>query len=307
MDGPQRAESTDRTGEVVIVRYGELALKSKPVRKDMVQRLVRTIRERMALRGIECFINSDYGRVYVYTDHADKALEVLSRVFGIVTCSRCTETSSELDNLLESVVAHAKHWLGEGMSFAVRARRVGDHDYTSQELARELGSAVLSAIPGIRVDLEEPDVEINVEVRHGWAYIFRDFVKGPGGLPMGSQGMVLALVRNEGDALAAWMMMKRGCRVELASDGGERIVEKLREWDPTVRVHTIDGFESFLDLCGEVKAEGIVLGWDLEEIIEKKLKRDVPIFYPLVGLDTAEKKRLAGSVLGLEEHTDEET
>jgi len=122
------------------------------------------------------------------------------------------------------------------MSFAIRARRSGTHPYTSQDLGREAGSAVWTAVPGLRVDLTNPEREIFIEVRENKAYIFHETLSGPGGLPLGTQGRAVGLVESELDLVSAWLLMRRGARTTLAVIGDEAIVEPLRRWDVHLKV-----------------------------------------------------------------------
>src|SRR3989304_6192118 len=79
-------------------------------------------------------------------------------------------------------------------------RRSGTPPYTSQDIARLVGRRIQDVEPGARVDLDDPDVEIHIEVRENRSYLFTAISGGPGGLPMGSQGRVLAVVDSEAGA-----------------------------------------------------------------------------------------------------------
>ncbi|MCK5548441.1 MAG: hypothetical protein KAI64_05465, partial [Thermoplasmata archaeon] len=170
--------------------------------------------------------------------------------------------------------------------------------YSSQSVAEEIGSAILSSRKGLKVDLDEPDVEVYVEVREDKAYVFKDAVRGPGGLPLGSQGLVVAFVEEESDIAAAWLMMKRGCKVHLAHAHQNGFLDKMKIWDPKIKFFKCEDIDGLLSLCDETGAEGIALGWDAEKALKTKLKHDVPVFYPLVGLKAEEKERLVGFILG---------
>src|SRR3990172_11446756 len=116
------------------------------------------------------------------------------------------------------------------MTFAIRPRRSGEHPYTSQDLARVLGQAVRDAIPRVSVDLGAPDRTIHVEVRGPPAYRFHEIADGPGGLPIGSQGEVLAAAEAETGVVATWLVMRRGGRPRVA--GREPLVGALRGRGP---------------------------------------------------------------------------
>lgn len=293
---------TGNKGKVILIRYGEIALKGKYVRRMLVRALIDNIKTHFSTHNLECFITSDYGRVYLYCDDFSSAMKILRRVFGIVSFSVCTETSSGLSQILEETKRLSKEWLGEGMKFAVRTRRVGTHPYTSQSLAKEIGSEILSTGEKLRVDLDNPDFEVWVEVRHDKTYIFRDSVSGPGGLPMGTQGIVLAFFEEEDDIMAAWLMMRRGCKVHVAYTNENSGFETLKILDPKISFYKCKDLNELLKLCDELNAEGIALGWDVDKALKTKLKYNVPIFYPLIGLGDTEKEELMKTILGSYEH-----
>ncbi len=295
------------SGQVFLIRYGEIALKSKYVRRMLVRALISNIKTHFANKNLECFITSDYGRIYLYSDDHTTAVEILRRVFGIVSFSLCEETSSELSQILEDSKKLVKTWIKEGMTFAVRARRVGTHPYSSQSLAGEIGAAILDEVPGLSVDLDNPDAEILVEVRHDKAYLYKDSEPGLGGFPLGTQGTVIGFVEKDPDILATWLMMKRGCKVHVARATEDSGFDVLRKLDPGIRFHECKDLDALLGLSRDLDVEGIVLGWDLEKTLRYKLKSDIPIFYPLVGLSEREKERLMKHIQDLKEHTDDKT
>src|SRR2546430_6108243 len=216
---------------VLLVRFGELALKSRFVRRQLRHRLVANIQDLFAAEGVECITEADEARVYVHVDDVAKAHAILGRVFGVVSISPATEAHADLDSLRKVVLSEASRALSPGQSFALRPRRVGTHPFTSQDLARELGEAVRQAHPDVRVNLTQPDVEIHVEVRHNRAFVFREIWAGPGGLPLGSQGRALAVGRDEAGLVCGWRGMKRRWRVAVARAGGERIRETAPKLD----------------------------------------------------------------------------
>lgn len=220
--------------ETILVRYGELALKSERVRRRFEQRLVENIKA--ALKGIDHELKGERGRIFVETPSAAAAIERLVRVPGVVSVSPAVKTRATLEEVTSTAVDVAKRVLKPGMSFAVRTRRAGEHEFRSGDVNAAVGSAILKAIPGVRVDLSAPDEEISIEVREKSAYVFTEVLQGPGGLPLGTQGTVVALLSGGIDSpVAAWLMMKRGCRVILVhldarpySDAGARAMAAAR-------------------------------------------------------------------------------
>src|SRR3989454_3474221 len=195
---------------VLLVRFGELALKSPYVRRQLRDRLVGNIQDLFAAEGIECLTRVRQGRCLVDVEPAPAASLGLRRVFGIVSFSPARETSSDPKDIAAIAVESAKRGLPDGGSFAIRARRSGTHPYTSQDLAKLLGRLIQDALPKATVNLDAPQLEVHVEVRENRAFVFTEVIEGPGGLPMGSQGRGLALVDSEAGVGAAWLPMERG-------------------------------------------------------------------------------------------------
>ena len=85
---------------------------------------------------------------------------------------------------------------------------------TARKTGTLIGSAVYDHIPGLEVDLDTPDYELFVEVRDFGGLVYNTRIAGPGGLPWGTQGRVLALLSSGIDSpVASWLMMKRGCGI----------------------------------------------------------------------------------------------
>ncbi len=154
------------------------------------------------------------------------------------------------------------------------------------DVGREVGSAVFLANEdrNVRVDLTDPDVIFYVEVRENRAYIFDSYMPGPGGLPMGSQGKVLAVVNSDRDALAAWLIMKRGCKAFILTDDPEGPARSLDRWDPRL---TMEIGGSIKEVLHHRRAMALVLGSEMDDI-DPVNGLEVPIFYPLVGLSPEE-------------------
>jgi thiamine biosynthesis protein ThiI len=197
-----------------MLRYGEVFLKSDPVRREFIKTLVRNCREALRSEGLSPEERVTRGRIFFFGEPTAKVADVLSRVFGVVDVADCIVTPPDPEAVTEAAVARARESAGPGTTFAVRARREGDFGLTSQDLAARVGSAVLAACPGTTVDLNDPDYELHIELRHYGGVVYDRRIPAPGGLPLGTQGRVLALLSPGIDSpVAAWLMMKRGCEI----------------------------------------------------------------------------------------------
>jgi len=287
-----------RAMALYLIRYGELGLKSPGVRRIFERALRRNITSRYADARIECRIESDWGRIFLWSDDVVFTETLLSRTFGIVSFSRAEETDSSPESICNMAVGVAAPLFKEGMGFAVRARRKGQHPYTSMELARDTGSAIWLANEdkNPRVDLTNPELEIFVEVRQNRAFVYTEKVQGPRGMPLGTQGRVIGIVEKPLDIVACWLMMKRGCRV-IAATSNPELVEPLRSWAPELKIMQLK--PDLERLAKSQHAKGIVLGWDIAQYDAKHGEVDglgVPVFYPLIGMAGADIEGLNVSI-----------
>ncbi len=281
---------------VLLIRYGELALKSPPVRREFETALRRNLLAQFLAAGVACRVRSDRGHLYAEVDHPEAAARVACRVFGVTSVSPAEEIPTDRAGIRERLLGMAKELLGPGQSFAIRARRTGRHDFTSQELAAELGAAVLERWPelGLRVDLDDPDRELSVEVRGPRTYLYVERRAGPGGLPLGVAGPVVALVDGPRGGLGAYLMMKRGCRCALVAAGasGAPMAEVLARFDPAVlrRSAEPEAADSTLEaVAGDARAEAVVLPIAVDEFPSARARwGDRPVFSPTVGLSEEE-------------------
>lgn len=280
---------------VLLVRFGEIALKSRYVRRQLRNRLVGNIQDMFAAEGTECVTEADEARIYVHADDLGRARSILTRVFGVVSVSPAAEGHGDQESLTSLALQEAKSaGLGPGVTFAVRARRVGSHPFTSTDLARAIGSAIRDAHPGVTVNLGAPQVEIHVEVRENRGFVFREFWPGPGGLPLGSQGRALALVDGPTGMVAAWMAMKRGCRVTVAAPSGLSEVDALRRWEPGLKALDWPAEGPLEDLVRIARAGAVFLGTRGQDFGRAKRPTvSVPVFEPVIGLEDREIAALA--------------
>lgn len=225
-----------------LLRYGEIGIKSPSVRRRFEDQLEANLREAFAVRGASAIIDRTWGRFFVETPDPEAAREVLSRAFGLVHASPVTPTEADLD-AIEAVVREAAFDAVEpGDTFAIRARRTGDHPFSSMDVAERGGDVVLDEVPEAEVDLDDPDVEVHVEVRNARAYVFTEFIQAPGGLPRGSQGEVVVPFEGPRSPAAAWLVMRRGARVHgIVPEGCRAIVETLEAWAPGMPYTVVEG------------------------------------------------------------------
>lgn len=215
---------------LIIVRYGEIGLKSPKVRSRFERKLVKNIKA-----TFDCEVERNQGRIYVYPKDLNVALNKLNKVFGIVSYSPAAVTYTDVEDIDSTLEKYVDNLVDMGIltdktTFAIKCRRVGNHSFTSQEMAGHCGAVVVRKVR-CPVDLTNPQVTIFVEVREGETFIFHEKIQGTGGLPLGTQGKVISLLSSGIDSpVATYLMMKRGCEViALHFDGAPYTKSKSRE------------------------------------------------------------------------------
>lgn len=286
---------------IFLVRYGETGLKGPPVRRRFEQVLSENIVRAHALAKVSCLVERERGRLFVTSGDTDVSSVILSRTFGVVSHSLADECSSDPEEISRLAVSKLSARMKNGSSFAVRARRSGVHSFNSMQLAALMGERILDAFKdrNIHVDLQRPEIEIFAEVRNNKAYVFNDAVQGPGGLPLRTQGKVVAVIEDEKSLLAAWLIMRRGSSAVLlnVSNLEEGKIEALKPWNPWWS-GSLKGI-SPADALSLKRCSGLVMGWDLEEFLAgTKPELEVPVFYPLIGLTRSEIEARMKSIFG---------
>ena len=240
-----------------IVRCGEVALKgmNKPYFERVLLERVRKSLE--VYDDVEA--NWIDGLMFVRVPADIDEDEVISRcvrVFGVASVSPAVEVPKDINEIGRK----AGEFMNEIIkaedikTFKVRAKRADKNfPIESPEIARQVGGMVLKASKVLGVDVHRPDCTLNIDVRKEAAYIYRDKVKGFGGLPLGTNGKGMILMSGGIDSpVAAFMMAKRGMSIEAvhfhsypytsqrAQEKVEDLVKVLAGYMGTVRMHVIN-------------------------------------------------------------------
>lgn len=197
--------------QLVIIRYGEISLKSRYVRKKFENILIKNIKKALKKNCIDCKIEKERGRIFLLTDQGNSSLSILKRIFGIISFSMCIKTKSNIEDISKDAIVYAKNNLKKDMSFAVRTNRTGKHNFTSQDVSVKIGSDIVENFKS-KVDLTNPDYELFIDIRDNYAYIFDKKIKGPGGMPVGSQDKVISIIDDGFSLLSSLYLISRGCK-----------------------------------------------------------------------------------------------
>ncbi|MBI1734897.1 MAG: tRNA 4-thiouridine(8) synthase ThiI [Candidatus Rokubacteria bacterium] len=240
-----------RARAAVIVHYHEISLKGG-TRPMFLRHLARNL-ERATEDVGPARVRQLTGRIVLELDDRADPEAVkrrVMRVFGVANCAVAWRVPSTLEAMKPAVLRVVE---GRAFgSFRITARRAfKTYPMTSVELNRELG-ALVQARTGARVDLHHAELTVHVEVLPAATFVYADREPGPGGLPVGASGTVVALLSGGIDSpVAAWRMMKRGCRVVFvhfhsvpylpptSQAKARALVERLTEWQYDSRLHFV--------------------------------------------------------------------
>jgi len=246
----------------VIVHYQEIALKGKN-RPWFVARLVRNLREATADLGVRR-VRALVGRIEILLgDAADwpAVRDRLSKVFGAANFARAGRAPLDVDAIAAAILRDLDP--ADPRSFRVSARRADKRfPLTSPQIEREVGGRIKAA-RGWHVDLDDPELTIHVEALTDEAFYFFGKEPGAGGLPVGSSGRVACLLSGGIDSpVAAWRMMRRGCRVLFVHFHSYPILSRASQEKARELVRLLTEFQYRSRLClvpfGEIQQQVVL-------------------------------------------------
>ncbi len=256
--------------EVILCKYGEIILKGAN-KSQFESILLREVRRRAVHVGqFEVSYAQSTVCIAPLTDEEDmeEMFRQAKHVFGFVGITRAAVAEKTVEDICRVAAEYLPPYLAGARKLRVEAKR-SDKKFPlkSPELAGEVGGAILSVMPHLKVDLTHPDVTVRVEVRDQYAYIHAGQEKGAGGIPLGSGGRGLLLLSGGIDSpVAGYMMARRGLALdalyfesipytsELARDKVFTLAKLMTEYCGKIRMHVISLTkiqEAIRDNCDE--------------------------------------------------------
>lgn len=196
--------------EIILIKYGELTTK-KDNRNYFIKTLKNNIYEK--LNNFDFDIKDDYYRMFIYpkNDDIDEMMGVLKNIFGIHEIVKCImsedKSEDEIKNISLSMLKKIKF-----NTFKVIANR-SDKSYPikSMDMNNIIGSYILKNIDNIKVDVHNPNVSLNIEIRNEAVYIYTEGLKCLGGYPVSTLGRGLLMLSGGIDSpVAGYLTIKRG-------------------------------------------------------------------------------------------------
>ena len=224
--------------------YGELSLKGK--NRGQFERMLRN-RIHKSLNGFNHELVDDLSKLYVILDNndMDEVVEKLKKIFGVVGLNPSARVNREDEEIKAKVLEFANYAYEQGArTFKIGVNRSNKgFEKKSMDYARELGAHVLINSPFEKVQMKDPDVQINVDIRKD-VYVYTERIKTYGGLPIGSTGKGLVLLSGGIDSpVASFMMAKRGMRINFVTFHSfpftsKQALEKIKELTDILSIYT---------------------------------------------------------------------
>ena len=235
--------------DYIMVRFGELSTKGKN-KKDFIHTLFLNIKH--ALKDYDVKVESRFDHIYVYLNgnEYEPIIERLQDVSGIQGLSLVARIENDIEKIKESSLELIK--LEEGKTFKVKVKRSNKKFPLHSEEITRLVAPIILKNTALKVDVHNPDILLNIEVRDEGTYIFVKTFPGAGGYPLGVAGKSMHMLSGGIDSpVAAYLMMKRGVTIEcihFASPPYTQeaviyklmdLLTKLNRYQPRIRLHIV--------------------------------------------------------------------
>ncbi len=256
--------------EIILIKYGEIILKG----------LNRHIFEDKLVNNIRKVVGSDAkvykSRATIYAEpregaDVDTLMQKILKVFGIVYAVRACVCEKDMETIGKTVLSYIN--IGDRKTFKVETKRADKtFPLKSPEISAEIGGMILDAHPHLTVDVREPELTVNVEVREAGAYVYAEKLKGQGGMPTGSAGKVMLLLSGGIDSpVAGYMMARRGTCMDAvhffsppftSEKAKEKVLDLARilaKYTGGMRVHIVPFTEQQLQMKAKCPAEHLTI------------------------------------------------
>ncbi len=235
--------------DYIMVRFGELSTKGKN-KKDFIHTLYLNIKHSLKDFNVEVESRHDHIYVHLNGNEYEPIIERLQDISGIQGLSLVARIESDIEKIKESSLELIK--LEEGKTFKVKVKRSNKRfPLHSEEITRIVAPVILKNT-SLKVDVHNPDILLNIEVRDEGTYIFVKTYPGAGGYPLGVAGKSMHMLSGGIDSpVAAYLMMKRGVTIEcihFASPPYTQeaviyklidLLTKLNRYQPRIRLHIV--------------------------------------------------------------------
>ena len=198
--------------KLILIKYGELTTK-----KDNRNFFIKTLSNNLLtkLKDYNVNIKNERDRMYIsFSNNEKEILEVIKNTFGIHAFNICYKVNTNTDDIKNKVLEILKDEKFKTFK-VVTKRRDKNFEIPSMEFNNIIGGEVLRNIKDIKVDVHNPDININIEINSQDTYIYLNEIKGLGGYPVGVLGKGLLMLSGGIDSpVAGYLALKRGIKID---------------------------------------------------------------------------------------------
>lgn len=200
----------------ILVRYGEISTKGRN-RKMFTAKLRENILQALKdFPTISVSASRDRLHIQLGEENGEEIIPRLEKIFGIQSFSPVVKVAQDIEEISQAGLALVQKSFTPGKTFKVSARRA-DKKFSmdTNELNYEVGSYILRNMDGLKVDVKNPDINLNVEVRKEGVYLSSEIYQGSTGMPVGASGKAMLMLSGGIDSpVAGYLTMKRGVEIE---------------------------------------------------------------------------------------------
>ena len=238
--------------KIIILKYGELSTK-----KENINYFIKTLKNNISklLEDINNQIYYDFGRMYIYVNEKDIELTInrLKNVFGILEIIVGYKSNDlNIENIKANVLSLVKE--KDFRTFKVKTKRSNKkYPINSMEVNNIIGGYLLKNISDIKVDVHNPELLIEIEIRNNEVLFYFNGIKGLGGYPVGTLGKGMLMLSGGIDSpVAGYLAIKRGVKLEaiyfespphtseFAKDKVIRLCRVLAKYNASIKLHIIN-------------------------------------------------------------------
>jgi thiamine biosynthesis protein ThiI len=201
----------------ILVRYGEISTKGRN-RHQFVEKLRKSIKEALQPWPL-VKIEAGRDRTFILLNGEDSTeiINVLKKIFGVRSFSPALKVERDMEKIKKAAYELFENFYKKDRTFKISAKRADrTFEYNTDDINQILGAHLLESFPDLKVDVRNPDINLEVEIRSEAAYLSSETIIGAGGLPVGSSGKAMLMLSGGIDSpVAGYMAMKRGMELEI--------------------------------------------------------------------------------------------
>lgn len=226
------------------------------------------------LEGIKVEFIHDSGRYFIKTDNIEESIKKISKVFGILEVCKVKEVSINIEEIEDMALMKIKEC--EGKTFKIVTNRANKKfDMNSMEVSRRVGGHILKNTNGeLTVDVKKPEIQINIEIRNNFAYIWsnKDITMGVAGLPYGMNGSTMLMLSGGIDSpVAGYLMAKRGVELscvyyhshpytsERAKDKVKELAKILSQYTEKINLYIVPFTDIQMDIIDKCREDELTI------------------------------------------------